>query len=916
MKRTLLLIGFLTICSICFIPIGYSQTEISFPSEESTVINPPVEIAIPDDTYFYLQWSHMNTGNVPVFQGLNTGAYCGLSGFDMNIPEAWEYMNNQTLSQVKVGILDSGLDPNIDPATSDLDTDRLLDGMNFSDSSPDFNTTDILGHGTHVLGAIAATVNNGRGIAGVDRNCLVMPIKIDPTGTREQRANIAAAIYHGIQNDIKVFNMSWGWNEITIDNDIREAISYGIANGCTFVGAAGNDNNDTIDFPAKVAIAVGAANPCGSIKSPATSPGCEQDSRSETLNGPEWGSNYGAGLDLMGPGTMLPAVDIIGPSGLSAYTNCNEGTCYLPAENGNYVRDAFGTSIAAPYVTGIVSQMLAINNQLSMHEIEYLLLKASVSPMIGGYKFPDAFEAVVLASDHTPGSHPVADLTVDQVVYERINTTSVRATVTISNRSTSVASASTQLSVYTSFTEPNSYRDALGPNGNSIIPIAAIPANTTQTYQVIIPYDEHPGPPTLQNKRLWLNAVIDPDMLLEESDKANNAMGIMVTHDQAFLPDLRPYEVSYTTSSGNIVQLNYKIKNENEKTAVFPSGSVVTKFWASTDGILDTLTDLPIGSQTIQSPLTIAYLEAPQFSKSLTLSHNYLIIQVDPNKIVAEGNEINNKMAIQITTTPTGFPDLHPSNVSYSVNVTSLGKAVNMSYGIKNSGTANGTLYYLQDAVRYWDSYDDVFSSDDQQLGSENMNGVFTIQPQQSMLFPNKNKLATRSFLLIQVIPDTQHGETNTANNFYAIPLIQTTGSDEEQTDPSGDQQQIVAPKQLKEEVHNTDSLVKTDSDKLSVKPLPISVGRFEADVLLSDGPQLEIFPNPAREQVTLAIEMNGTGQITLMDLMGNRLYEQLLTENYKHKLVMDTGYLSAGAYFVELKEVSGKSTLKKLIIH
>lgn len=913
MKRTFLFIGFLTTCSVCFIPLGYAQTEISLPPEESPVINPPVGIT-PNDTYFHLQWSHNNTGSVPVFPGVSTGADCGLPGFDMNIPEAWEFMNNQPLSLVKVGILDTGLDPNIDPNTSDLDPARLLPGMNFSDSVPDSNTTDVLGHGTHVLGAIAATVNNGRGIAGVDRNCLVMPIKMDPTGTREQRANIAAAINHGIQHDIKVFNMSWGWNEITIDNDIREAISYGIANGCTFVGAAGNDNHNGVDFPAKVAITVGAVNPCGYIKSPATAPGCDQDLRIEKPGDPVWGSNYGAGLDLMGPGTMLPAVDISGPSGLSAYTDCNAGTCYLSAENGNYVRNAFGTSIAAPYVTGIVSQMLAINNQLSMHEIEYLLFKASISPTIDGYKFPDAFEAVLLASDHTPGSHPVADLAVDQLVYERINADFARATVTISNRSLSVASDPTHLSVYTSFPRVNSHLDARGPDGHDTISIPSIAPNATQIYQVIIPY-EYPGAPNTTDLRLWLNAVIDPNMLLEESDKANNARGIPVTHDQILLPDLRPYQVSYTTSPGNTVQLTGQIINEGGKNAVFPSGSVVAKFWASNDGTLNETTDSLIGSQTIPGPLTLAYQQTYQFSKSLTLTRTYLIIQVDPNGLVTEGNESNNRQAIQIGTIPTGAPDLHPNNVSYSVNVTSLGKAVNMSYAIKNSGNANGTLYLFQDAVRYWDSYDDSLSGDDQQLGAENMNGVFTIPPQQSMLFPNKNKLATRSFLIIQVIPDTQHGETNTANNFYAIPLIQTPGSDEEQIDPPGEPQQILTSKQVKEAVDTDSPVTKTDSDNQNNESISTTTGQFEREVLL-DEPQLELFPNPAREQVTLAIEIKGAGQITLTDLLGHRLHEQLLTENGKQRLVLDTGSLSTGVYLVELKQASGKRIQKKLIIH
>lgn len=748
MKRVSLSVGLLAF-SVCCVDLAYTQV----------IIEPPVEITPPNDPYYPVQWSHNNTGIVPTFSG--TGV-CGLPGFDMNIPEAWEFLSNRKIHQVRVGVLDSGLNP-VHP---DLNSARILPGKNFSVAPYNFNTTDTYGHGTHVLGAIAATVNNGIGIAGIDKNCLVMPIKIDPSVPGSQRIYIADAIRHAVNNNVKVINMSFGWNERTISNDIRQAISYGIANGCVFVGAAGNFNTNEVHFPAKVGVAVGAANPCGAIKNPVTSLTCEQDMRTimdANGNYVVWGSNYGNGLDVMGPGTMLPAIDIPGALGLSSYTNCGLGTCYNPGTNGDYVTNAFGTSIAAPYVTGIVSQVLSVNNQLRMHEVEHLLLKASTTIMAGGYHLLDAYEAVVIASDYTPGSHELADLSVDQVVYERINTNTVRGTITVSNKSTTVTSDPTQLQAYLSVTrEYNGYfnDDAFSPVQ---INIPAIAPGATNTYTILLPYVNYD--PT-NFYRLWLNAIVDPDMIQYEMDDANNGRSTQVD------PNSGNLEISETNS----------------------------------------LEDTP-----------------------------------DPVVLIDK-------------------PDLIPAQVSYSVNVTWIGKAVNTSYRVKNVGTANGILYLYRDAVRYWDSYDATLSSDDQLLGAENMNGIITLTPGQEMIFPNKNKLASRSYLLIQVDAEYLNDESNESNNVYAIPLIQTSGRGENQ----------------------------------------------EGELAEFD---MELFPNPATDQVILSVETSSIGQITLTDLLGHILQKQELTESGKQKLLLDTSDLSSGTYLVELKQASGKRLLKKLVI-
>lgn len=536
MKKTVLKIGFL-VAGACFISPIYAQTGES----------------ILEDPYMPLQWSHENSGWVPVYN--SSTLYCGTIGFDLNIEEAWDYMSNlnlKTIPVIRVGVLDSGLDK----THPDLDQERLIAGKNFSVSPYNSNTTDTYGHGTHVTGAIMATAYNGIGIAGVDRTCKVMPIKIEPACPRSQRGHIAAAIYHAFDSNIRVINMSWGWTEATIDNNIRDAISLGIDNGCIFIGAAGNFNNyyiEKVHFPGRVGIAVGAANPCGAIKTGNTPLTCEKDNRPINIgNGTiNWGSNYGDGLDVMGPGTMIPAIDIRGLQyGLSGMMGC-WGNCYQSTDgNGDYVTNAFGTSIATPYITGIVSQMLAMNPQLKMHEIEYLL-KASTTAMTGGYRWPNAYQAVYLARNFTPQSRPLSDLVVTNVQYLRISATHVRATVTVWNR-TNIASTATTLHVYNSSTWSDAYGEHDEIGLDSIVDIPSISGNTTQSFPVIIRYQA----PNSQN--LHLNAVVDPAMALEEMNKANNARSIPVSLSQTViggeieLPD--PEQTAFKSGKAEVAE--------------------------------------------------------------------------------------------------------------------------------------------------------------------------------------------------------------------------------------------------------------------------------------------------------------------------------------------------------------------------
>jgi subtilisin family serine protease len=103
---------------------------------------------------------------------------------------------------------------------------------------------DFFGHGSHVGGIIAATVNNAVGIAGVT-NCRLHCWKIfddPPRGSREQTLNFdfySAALSDALDSDVRVINLSIGGTavsqtEAVVFQELADA-------GVVVVAAMGND---------------------------------------------------------------------------------------------------------------------------------------------------------------------------------------------------------------------------------------------------------------------------------------------------------------------------------------------------------------------------------------------------------------------------------------------------------------------------------------------------------------------------------------------------------------------------------------------------------------------------------------------------------------------------------------------------
>ncbi len=101
--------------------------------------------------------------------------------------------------------------------------------------------TDSTGHGTAVIGIIAAAANNGLGAAGAANGVTVMPVKVASNRTAIYSSHLVAGIRFAADSGADVINMSVGGYSSSFAE--QEAVSYALEMGCILIAAAGNEGN-------------------------------------------------------------------------------------------------------------------------------------------------------------------------------------------------------------------------------------------------------------------------------------------------------------------------------------------------------------------------------------------------------------------------------------------------------------------------------------------------------------------------------------------------------------------------------------------------------------------------------------------------------------------------------------------------
>ncbi|MDQ0733059.1 S8 family serine peptidase [Arthrobacter sp. B1I2] len=223
--------------------------------------NPVVEYAEPDrvvtpasdDTYFSRQYALQNDGQsfTNNFSGQTTpeiDVAAGTKDADVDAVEAWAVT---TGTGMRVAVLDSGVamdNPDITP--------KVVARTNFTTSR---SNDDNYGHGTHVAGIVAATANNGIGVAGVCPACSILAGKILSDTGMGSSSGLANGINWAVKNGAHVINMSLA---VGASTTLETAVNNAWNAGVVLVAAAGNGGNTGMVYPGAYShvIAVGATD--------------------------------------------------------------------------------------------------------------------------------------------------------------------------------------------------------------------------------------------------------------------------------------------------------------------------------------------------------------------------------------------------------------------------------------------------------------------------------------------------------------------------------------------------------------------------------------------------------------------------------------------------------------------------------
>ncbi len=618
-------------------------------------------ITEPNDPLFYLQWGHYNTGLVRTYEeGVLVEDRPLINGefdADADILEVWEITTGSP--DITVALLDSGIDiGHPDFYHSDPDSLRIVDGYNFLNNTTDID--DTMGHGTLVAGILGAIANNNEGIAGVDQQCMIMPLKVvNDSGTNIDPNDVAVAIQHAITHNADIISMSFGWPG-ELSYELEEAMRNAIDANVLLIAAAGNDNA-ALDYPARYAsvAGVGALSPCNTRKRSSNDPAgisCDNDNRADGDDVPHWGSNYGEGLDFLAPGVLLPSTDVLGPTGYSDFED-NGVLQYQSIENGDYILDTYGTSMSSPFAAGVAALVWAEEPGLKNYQVRDILQKTAVATLDGNVSI-NALAAVEYAQNP-----PESLLLLPNLILEVVDTPTVENSgqdIAIPYRvinTGDVTSASTFTLKYylTKISNNNSNNDLVGIE----VEIGGVPVldtnNTGASFEgtAIIPIAEmNCDDEDLAVKNYNVNFEIDVDSEVEEFNEFNHFREML--QPDLMVEDEQPHQPSLIPSKSGGYSLTYKIKNIGVGKAHYfrtsPNPFYRNEYYISENDKLD-----PKEDQLLESIPSIGFGLCPQNSRSVEINldipddANYLLIQVDATGVIDESNEEYNVYALQLT---------------------------------------------------------------------------------------------------------------------------------------------------------------------------------------------------------------------------------------------------------------------------
>jgi len=289
-------------------------------------------VGAPNDPHFNKQWAHAR----------------------IQSEAAWNISTGST--SITIAIIDTG----IDEGHPDL-ASKIVAGYDFwaNDSSPH----DENGHGTHCAGIAAAVTNNGVGVAGMDWNARIMPIRVLNNEGSGYNSDITEGITWAYQHGARVLSLSLGGPSYS--QSMQNAVNSAHAAGSLVVAAMGNerDEGNPTSYPAAYNHVMAVA---------ATAP-------DDTYS---YFSQYGSHCDIAAPGGEMGYLH--DPDGI--YSTMPTYSVYMNTEgfsqNYDYVH---GTSQATPHVAGLAALVWSAAPTLTPDQVQNTIQSTAVDLGASGW---------------------------------------------------------------------------------------------------------------------------------------------------------------------------------------------------------------------------------------------------------------------------------------------------------------------------------------------------------------------------------------------------------------------------------------------------------------------------------------------------------------------------------------------------
>ena len=310
----------------------------------------------PNDYYFGngQQWWLDNYGQSPP---------AGTPGADISATEAWDISPGSR--DVLIAILDSGIPllGNFLYHPDLIDTTRYILGEDLVGDG--YLVKDRHGHGTHVLGVIAAQTNNSAGVAAVDWNCRILINQVFDSSGIGTHNTFKNGVLHAVDYGAKVINYSAGGLHSLVK---EEAVRYADSNNVLLVCAAGNGFGDSVVYPAHYSdnypnVLAVSATTCN-------------DQLADF-------SNYGPSVCVAAPGgggMPWDADDIL--STTPDYPVTLNGSPWFLTQDYGYMA---GTSTSCGMVTGLASLLLSIEPNFNAYELREIIEQSA--DKVGDYQY-------------------------------------------------------------------------------------------------------------------------------------------------------------------------------------------------------------------------------------------------------------------------------------------------------------------------------------------------------------------------------------------------------------------------------------------------------------------------------------------------------------------------------------------------